>query len=98
MADEVYLCNRFSLLGWEIKCYVLFAIQSLAEGAIHTIYGRCHPLMVCRHIVYGFTAHPILVRHPNDAILECDEVGDLASRHGRLLEDRKSTRLNSSHT
>ncbi len=86
MADEVYLCNRFSLLGWEIKCYVLFAIQSLAEGAIHTIYGRCHPLMVCRHIVYGFTAHPILVRHPNDAILECDEVGDLACRHGRLLE------------
>jgi hypothetical protein len=86
MADERCLCNRFSFFRGEIKCHVFFPVQPLAERAIHTVNGRCHPLMVCRQIVEGVTAHPILVRHPNDAILECDQVGDLACRRVVLLE------------
>jgi hypothetical protein len=86
MADGVYPRKRFSLLGRENKRHVLFVVQSLAGYAIHTTYGRRHPLMVCRHKDYGFALHPILVRHPNHAVLECDQVRDLAFRRERLTE------------
>jgi len=85
-ADEACPLNRFSRLGWEDKYHVLFVVQSLAEREVHTTYGGRHPLMVCRHKEYGFAAHPVLVGHPNDAILKCDQVGGLLCRRVLLPE------------
>ena len=42
--------------------------------------------MVYRQKVYSFTVHPILVRHPNHTVLECDQVGDPARGRERLPE------------
>jgi hypothetical protein len=97
MTNNVYSRKRFSWLGRENKCHVLFVVQPLAEYAIHTTYGRRHPLVVGRHKEYGFAFHPILIRHPNHAVLECDQVRDLAFRRERLPELRRWRRWTAIH-
>src|SRR6516225_1331704 len=69
--------HRRSSLERENKRHVLFAVQSPAECTIHTTQGRGYPLMVYRQKVQGLAVHPILVRHLNHAVLECDQVGGL---------------------
>ena len=92
MANNVCPCNRSSLFRWQIKRHVLFAVESLADYAIHTTEGRCHPHMVHRHKDYCLTLHPILLRHPNHAIFECDQVGNLVRRSERLSDRGRSRR------